>query len=83
MIGSTYDAENLRNLYNTSLIAYLNVDMGVSNPNPPLFVGCSPLLRSVIREAAKLVVDPNSGLPLSQVWSGKFSILGSGSDYGK
>eukprot|EP00697_Spironema_sp_BW2_P003905 gnl/Spiro4/1520_TR821_c0_g1_i1.p1 gnl/Spiro4/1520_TR821_c0_g1~~gnl/Spiro4/1520_TR821_c0_g1_i1.p1 ORF type:complete len:404 (+),score=-50.35 gnl/Spiro4/1520_TR821_c0_g1_i1:490-1701(+) len=81
MIGSTWDTETLRQEYNESLIVYLNVDMAVSRPNPSLLVASSPILRSAIREATSLIFDPNTNLPLSEVWSGNFSILGSGSDY--
>eukprot|EP01091_Cochliopodium_minus_P015714 TRINITY_DN5677_c0_g1_i2.p1 TRINITY_DN5677_c0_g1~~TRINITY_DN5677_c0_g1_i2.p1 ORF type:complete len:730 (+),score=158.94 TRINITY_DN5677_c0_g1_i2:9-2198(+) len=81
MIGSTWDAETNIKDYNETLLAYLNVDTAVSMLNPPLTISASPVLRSVIREASKLVIDPNTQLPLSQVWDGSFGILGSGSDY--
>ena len=81
MIGSTHDAETNQQEYNDTLIAYLNVDMGVTFNNPKLQVKSSPILRTIIRDCTKIVTDPNTGLPLFDVWDGQVGLLQGGSDY--
>ncbi len=48
-------------------IAYLNVDVAVTGPS--FYLSCTPSLESVVRQASTQVIDPNSGKPLSEVWT--------------
>eukprot|EP01126_Amoeba_proteus_P048151 TRINITY_DN5550_c0_g2_i4.p1 TRINITY_DN5550_c0_g2~~TRINITY_DN5550_c0_g2_i4.p1 ORF type:complete len:419 (+),score=77.79 TRINITY_DN5550_c0_g2_i4:175-1257(+) len=79
LLGSTAFADANANFLNTSVIAYLNVDVGVSGPD--LVIGATHSFDSLIRNVTHLVMDPNTGKPLSHVWTGRVGSLGSGSDY--
>jgi N-acetylated-alpha-linked acidic dipeptidase len=61
------------------LVAYLNVDVGVTGPY--FGGGATPSLASVVRTAATMVTNPNTGLPVSKGWSQQLPVLGSGSDF--
>ena len=60
-------------------IVYINIDEGVSGPH--LYAGASPSLNSLIRNVSTQIIDPIKKIPISQIWNGEISVLGSGSDY--
>lgn len=86
MIGSTEWVEEYIPWLTTSAVSYLNIDIGVSGPNPNM--AGTPDLHAVAIEAAKKVVYPYRGLTnvtMYDVWygltKGEIGVLGSGSDY--
>lgn len=74
----------LKNLFFVGLsinFFFLQVDIAVNSLNPSFSVESSASLRTLIRNVASLVTDPNTNKTLSNVWNGEIGILGSGSDY--
>ena len=79
LLGSTAWAEMRATSLQSSAVAYLNVDVGVSGKD--LSAHASPQLDPVIRAAVAALTDPSTGKPLDDVWDGEIGDLGSGSDY--
>jgi N-acetylated-alpha-linked acidic dipeptidase len=66
MVGSTEFVEQYAQSLGSSLIAYLNVDVGACGP---LFrIDATPSLSEMIRRLARLVEDPATGLSLYEAW---------------
>ena len=79
MLGSTAWAVANAKMLSEQAIAYLNVDSGVSGSS--FSAGATPSLAYYLRNVASAITDPDTGLPLSTVWTGVPGILGSGSDF--
>ncbi|KAL6250255.1 hypothetical protein RBB50_002556 [Rhinocladiella similis] len=86
LLGSTEWVEEFIPWLKSSAIAYLNVDIAASGPEPDL--SATPDLHAVAIETMKKVVYPYKGytnLTLYDVWynqtEGEIGVLGSGSDY--
>ena len=76
LLGSTAWGETRAAHLSAAAVAYLNVDVGVSGRS--LSVHLSGMLAPVVRGAIASLTDPDSGLPLAQVWDGTIGDLGSG-----
>jgi len=79
LLGSTAWVEAHANDMENTGVVYLNVDVAVCGSN--FGVAATPSLIAVIEEASSQVIDPNTKLPLSEVWDGFVGTLGSGSDF--
>ena len=82
LIGSTEWVEEYLPWLTDANVAYLNVDVGVSGPN--FKASAAPLLHGVLRDVVELVPSPNqtiSGQTVADVWDGRISTMGSGSDF--
>lgn len=86
LLGSTEWVEEYIPWLKESAVAYLNIDVGASGPDPT--ISASPDLHEIATETMKKVVYPYRGynnLTLYDVWyslsKGTVGILGSGSDY--
>eukprot|EP01094_Clydonella_sp_ATCC50884_P018740 TRINITY_DN3521_c0_g1_i2.p1 TRINITY_DN3521_c0_g1~~TRINITY_DN3521_c0_g1_i2.p1 ORF type:complete len:348 (+),score=103.02 TRINITY_DN3521_c0_g1_i2:1514-2557(+) len=79
LLGSTaFVRDNAKKLQEKA-IAYLNVDTAVSGSS--FSSSASPSLADIVTQATGQVTDPNTGKPLSSLWSQRSAVLGSGSDY--
>lgn len=86
LLGSTEWVEEYIPWLSKSAVAYLNIDVAVSGPNPDL--SATPELHEIATQVMKKVVYPYRGytnLTLYDVWysltEGQIGVLGSGSDY--
>lgn len=79
LLGSTAYAERHNQSLIENAVAYLNLDTAIAGSSFSAI--SSPSLQSLIRNVTKDVIDPQSGLPLSEVWNGEVGPMGSGSDY--
>ena len=91
MIGSTEFVEEYTDWLTETAVAYLNIDVGVSGPQPVL--SGTPELATLGTSVLKKIIAPNGGsfnASLYDVWQhnpsqpdagGEVDILGSGSDY--
>ncbi|KAF7560908.1 hypothetical protein G7046_g3221 [Stylonectria norvegica] len=82
LIGSTEWVEEYLPWIEDANVAYINVDVGV---NGPLFqASAAPVLNQILRDVTNLVPSPNQtveGQTVGDVWDGKISTMGSGSDF--
>jgi N-acetylated-alpha-linked acidic dipeptidase len=67
LMGSTEWAEEHTDLLEANAVAYLNIDVGVTGKR--FGSNAVPSLRHLIRDVTQDVIDPASGLPLSEVWA--------------
>ena len=82
LVGSTEWVEEYLPWLTNANLAYINVDVAVSGPN--LRVSAAPLLHDVFRNVIELVPSPNQTVPdqtVADLFSGKISTMGSGSDF--
>ncbi|KAH7319409.1 hypothetical protein BKA65DRAFT_514494 [Rhexocercosporidium sp. MPI-PUGE-AT-0058] len=82
LIGSTEWVEEYLPWLNHANVAYVNVD--VATTGQVFGASASPLLNKVLYEVTSLVQSPNQtvkGQTVADVWSGKISTMGSGSDF--
>jgi len=79
LLGSTAFADKNGEWVSNKVVAYVNVDVGVVGNQ--FSVDGTHSLDNLIHSVAADIIDPNTGKPLSQIWSGSISTLGSGSDY--
>ncbi|KYK54633.1 hypothetical protein DCS_06593 [Drechmeria coniospora] len=82
LVGSTEWVEEYLPWLSHANVAYINVDVGTSGPD--FSASAAPLLNRVLRAATKLVPSPNQtviGQTVGDVWHGKISTMGSGSDF--
>lgn len=82
LIGSTEWVEEYLPWISDANVAYINVDVGAQGPK--FHASAAPLLNQVLRDATQLVQSPNQttkGQTIGDVWNGKISTMGSGSDF--
>jgi N-acetylated-alpha-linked acidic dipeptidase len=82
LIGSTEWVEEYLPWLSKAAVAYLNLDVGTRGPN--FQAAASPLLKKALYEATSLVQSPNQtvkGQTVRDLWDGKISTMGSGSDF--
>ncbi|KAE8450681.1 hypothetical protein EG329_006026 [Mollisiaceae sp. DMI_Dod_QoI] len=82
LIGSTEWVEEYIPWLTAANVAYVNVD--VATVGPIFKAAASPLLNKVMYEIASLVQSPNQtveGQTVGDLWNGKISTMGSGSDF--
>ena len=82
LIGSTEWVEEYIPWLSSSVIAYLNLDVGTRGP---IFeVVASPLLNKALYHTTSLVQSPNQTVPgqtVRDLWDGRIRTMGSGSDF--
>ncbi|QQK39727.1 Glutamate carboxypeptidase, putative [Penicillium digitatum] len=82
LLGSTEWVEEYLPWLSKTNIAYLNVDVAAAGTH--FEPRASPLLNKVINDVTALVQSPNQtvrGQTIRDVWDGKISTMGSGSDF--
>lgn len=82
LVGSTEWVEEYLPWLSGANVAYVNVDGGASGPH--FSASAAPLLNQVLRDATHLVPSPDQSVPgqsVADVWDGKISTMGSGSDF--
>lgn len=82
LIGSTEWVEEYLPWLSQSAVAYLNVDVGTSGPT--FRAAAAPLLDQVLLDTTKIIHSPNQttkGQSVGDLWDGKVSTIGSGSDF--
>jgi N-acetylated-alpha-linked acidic dipeptidase len=82
LIGSTEWVEEFLPWLAHANVAYVNMDVATSGPN--FHASASPLLNNLLHEVAALVPSPNqtiAGQTIGDIWNGKISTMGSGSDF--
>ncbi|KAJ0352017.1 hypothetical protein COL154_003819 [Colletotrichum chrysophilum] len=82
LIGSTEWVEEYLPWLSAASVAYVNVDVGVRGPH--FSTSAAPLLHKVLREITHIVPSPNQTVPgqtVGDVWNGRISTMGSGSDF--
>ncbi|KAG6081670.1 hypothetical protein E4U16_005538 [Claviceps sp. LM84 group G4] len=82
LIGSTEWVEEYLPWLSAASVAYVNVDVGATGTN--FYASAAPLLNQVLRDATHMVPSPNQTVPgqtIGDVWDGKISTMGSGSDF--
>lgn len=82
LVGSTEWVEEYLPWLSGANVAYVNVDGGASGPH--FSASAAPLLNQVLRDATHLVPSPDQSVPgqsVGDVWGGKISTMGSGSDF--
>ncbi|KAJ2971965.1 hypothetical protein NQ176_g7426 [Zarea fungicola] len=82
LVGSTEWVEEYLPWICDANVAYVNVDGGASGPE--FHASAAPLLNQVLRDATTLVLSPNQtvkGQTIHDVWDGRISTMGSGSDF--
>ncbi|KAG6181355.1 hypothetical protein E4U36_004149 [Claviceps purpurea] len=82
LIGSTEWVEEYLPWLSAASVAYVNVDVGATGAN--FEAAAAPLLNQVLRDATHMVPSPNQTVPgqtVGDVWDGKISTMGSGSDF--
>ena len=86
LLGSTEFVEEYIPWLRTAAVSYLNIDVGVSGPDPD--IAATPDLHQVAVDTMKKIVYPYrryTNLTLYDVWiglsDGEIGVLGSGSDY--
>ncbi len=71
LIGSTEWVEANRAELQAKAVAYINTDVGVTGPN--FAAAATPSLQNLVRDVARDVSDPNSGLSVYAVWRENFA----------
>jgi N-acetylated-alpha-linked acidic dipeptidase len=66
LLGSTAWVEANRAELQAKAVAYINTDVGVSGPN--FTASATPSLKELLRDVARDVPDPNTGLRVYDVW---------------
>ncbi|KAH8592209.1 hypothetical protein B0O99DRAFT_654076 [Bisporella sp. PMI_857] len=82
LVGSTEWVEEYLPWLTHANVAYVNVD--VATRGTKFAASASPLLNNLLYEVASLVQSPNqtiSGQTVADLWDGKISTMGSGSDF--
>lgn len=82
LIGSTEWVEEYLPWIDNANVAYINVDVGAQGDY--FQASAAPLLNQILRDATHLVPSPNQtvkGQTVGDVWDGKISTMGSGSDF--
>lgn len=82
LVGSTEWVEEYLPWLSAANVAYINVDVGAAGPN--FQASAAPLLNQVLRDATHMVPSPNQttkGQTVGEVWDGRISTMGSGSDF--
>ena len=82
LIGSTEWVEEYLPWLSEANVAYLNVDGGAGGP--AFKASSAPLLNQLLRDVTHQVQSPNQtveGQTVGDLWDGKISTIGSGSDY--
>ncbi|KAJ5577418.1 Peptidase M28 [Penicillium hispanicum] len=82
LLGSTEWVEENVSWLKKANVAYLNVDVAATGTS--FGPRAAPLLNQVINEVTGLVQSPNQTIPgqtVRDVWDGKISTMGSGSDF--
>jgi len=82
LIGSTEWVEEFLPWLSHANVAYVNVD--VATVGPIFHASASPLLNKVLYEVTAMVPSPNQtvkGQTIADLWDGKISTMGSGSDF--
>ncbi|GAB7365116.1 hypothetical protein MBLNU230_g6206t1 [Neophaeotheca triangularis] len=82
LIGSTEWVEEYVPWLRNSTVAYINVDVGARGDE--FHASAAPLLNKAIYTAINLVPSPNqttSGQSVGDVWDGRITTMGSGSDF--
>jgi N-acetylated-alpha-linked acidic dipeptidase len=82
LVGSTEWVEEYLHWLTHANVAYVNVDVGTTGPH--FKASASPLLNKVLYEVTSLVQSPNQTIPgqtVADLWDGKISTMGSGSDF--
>jgi N-acetylated-alpha-linked acidic dipeptidase len=82
LVGSTEWVEEYLPWLSATNVAYINVDVGVRSP--VFHASAAPLLNKLIYEVTDLVQSPNQTVPgqtVRDLWDGKISTMGSGSDF--
>ncbi|KAM7222915.1 hypothetical protein V8F06_001813 [Rhypophila decipiens] len=82
LIGSTEWVEEYLPWLDKANVAYVNIDVGASGRH--FKASAAPLLNEIIYAATGAVKSPNqttSGQSVLDVWGGKISTMGSGSDF--
>ncbi|KAG6024867.1 hypothetical protein E4U19_003506 [Claviceps sp. Clav32 group G5] len=82
LIGSTEWVEEYLPWLSAASVAYVNVDVGATGTS--FEASAAPLLNQVLRDATHMVPSPNQTVPgqtIGDVWDGKISTMGSGSDF--
>lgn len=82
LIGSTEWVEEYLPWITHANVAYVNIDVATTGPN--FGTSASPLLNKLIYEVTSLVPSPNqtiAGQTVGDIWNGKISTMGSGSDF--
>lgn len=82
LVGSTEWVEEYLPWLQDANVAYVNLDVAVSGPE--FTGGATPSVSQALRDATAKVLSPNQTVPgqsIADVWDGKISPLGSGSDF--
>ncbi|KAF2198847.1 Zn-dependent exopeptidase [Delitschia confertaspora ATCC 74209] len=82
LLGSTEWVEDYVPWLKEATIAYLNVDVGTRGPK--FEASAAPLLNKVLIDTVNLVQSPNQTIPnqtVGDIWDGRISTMGSGSDF--
>ena len=82
LVGSTEWVEEYLPWLSDATVAYINMDVGASGQH--FNTAAAPLLNQAIREVTGEVLSPNQtvkGQTVRDVWDGKISTMGSGSDF--
>ncbi|KAG8422330.1 hypothetical protein J3459_010481 [Metarhizium acridum] len=82
LVGSTEWVEEYLPWLSDANVAYINVDVAASGSS--FGASAAPLLNQVLRDATHKVPSPNQTVPgqsVGDVWDGKISTMGSGSDF--
>ncbi|KAI0550511.1 hypothetical protein F4679DRAFT_542663 [Xylaria curta] len=82
LIGSTEWVEEYLPWISAANVAYINVDVGVRSPT--FSASAAPLLHNLLYEVTALVPSPNQtvkGQTVRDLWDGRISTMGSGSDF--
>lgn len=82
LVGSTEWVEEYLPWLSRANVAYVNVDIACSGPE--FKASASPLLNNIIYEVTGMVLSPNQtvkGQTVRDVWDGRISTMGSGSDF--
>lgn len=82
LVGSTEWVEEFLPWLDHASVAYVNVD--VATVGTKFGASASPLLNKLIYEVTALVQSPNQTIPgqtVADLWDGKISTMGSGSDF--
>ncbi|KAJ3493673.1 hypothetical protein NLG97_g4583 [Lecanicillium saksenae] len=82
LVGSTEWVEEYLPWIDDANVAYINVDVGAAGP--VFQASAAPLLNQVLRDATNQVPSANQsiqGQTIGDVWDGRISTMGSGSDF--
>ncbi|KAF4976635.1 hypothetical protein FZEAL_6728 [Fusarium zealandicum] len=82
LIGSTEWVEEYLPWLTEASVAYVNVDVGVDGPE--FVASAAPLLNQIVRDVTNIVPSANQTVPgqtVGDLWSGRISTMGSGSDF--